>query len=213
MKKLFVFGGTGHIGQGLVREANSRGYTVVAAARDLASVPDIDGVTWQAVDASNPESVKAAVQGSVAVLASVSGRKSGHDSVPAIAGLLLDVLPEVDVQRLLWVGGAGTLEVAPGLQVIDTPDFPAEWKPEAQAQGEALAVFRDSRSSVNWTYFSPAALIEPGERTARYRVGDDDRLLVDGEGNSRISIEDFAVALIDEIDLVRYPRKRVNIAY
>src|SRR6185312_9072417 len=127
-----------------------------------------------------------AAHGSDAVIASLSARRDGNnDSVPAAARTLLDNLPKAGVRRLLWVGGAGSLETAPGVKVIDDPNFPAAWKPEAEAQGRALDVFRTSHADVDWTYVSPAALIEDGERSGKYRVGGD-QLLVDGNGVSRI---------------------------
>ena len=99
-----------------------------------------------------------------------------------------------------------------GERVIDDPHFPAAWKPEAEAQGKALDVFRASAGNPVWTYISPAALIEPGERTGKYRVGGE-QLLVDAEGNSRISIADYAVALLDRVEKQDAANKRITVAY
>jgi putative NADH-flavin reductase len=212
MSKILVLGATGHIGLELVREAVQRGHQVTAAAREVAQAPAIEGVHWVALDAGQPAALQAALQGQDAVLAAVSGRKSGHDTVPAIAAQLLQALPAAGVQRLLWVGGAGSLEVAPGVKVIDSPDFPADWKPEALGQSAALEVLRASSGTVDWTFFSPAALIEPGARSGQYRVGGE-QLLLDEQGRSRISISDFAVALLDALEQGKYLRQRVGIAY
>jgi putative NADH-flavin reductase len=147
------------------------------------------------------------------VVASISARSDGDfASVAKNAGILLDALPKAGVKRLLWVGGAGSLEVAPGVKVIDDPHFPEAWKPEALAQAEALDLFRTSSADVDWTYISPAALIEPGERTGKYRIGGD-QLLVDANGVSRISIEDYAAALLDRAEKNDAPRKRITVAY
>jgi putative NADH-flavin reductase len=94
-------------------------------------------------------------------------------------------------------GGAGSLYVEDDVRLMDTPDFHDEWKPEAQAQADALDTYRATDTDVEWTYVSPGALLEPGERTGEYRTGGD-RLLTDDDGHSRISMEDFAIAMIDE---------------
>ncbi|GLQ90024.1 hypothetical protein GCM10007898_35990 [Dyella flagellata] len=148
-----------------------------------------------------------------AVVASLSARRNGNsDTLPHAAQTLLEALNGSDLKRLLWVGGAGSLETAAGVKVIDDPHFPAAWKPEAQAQGRALDVFRASKADVDWTFISPAALIEDGERTGKYRVGGD-QLLVDERGVSRITIADYAVALLDQLDRKDSLKKRIAVAY
>jgi len=114
---------------------------------------------------------------------------------------------EAGVRRLLVVGGAGGLEVAPDTRLVDTPDFPADWKPEAIAHTEALDYYR-SVEDLDWTFVSPAAFIHPGERTGRYRLGGD-QLLVDDNGNSEVSAEDYAIAIADLLETVR-PRARTD---
>ncbi len=121
-------------------------------------------------------------------------------------------LKAAGVKRLIVVGGAGSLEVAPGVQVVDTPEFPAAWKGIALAHRDALEVYRKEGGELEWTYFSPPALIEPGERTGKFRVGSD-QLLVDGTGQSQISAEDYAIALLDEVETPRHVRKRFTAAY
>lgn len=212
--KIALFGATGHIGQGILDEALSRGYDVVAIVRDPARLPQKNAKLKVVTgDVANASTWLDAVHGADAVVASLSARRDGNlDSVPGNAGVLLDNLPKAGVKRLLWVGGAGTLEVAPGKRVIDDPHFPAEWKPEAEAQGKALEVFRASKSPVEWTYISPAAMIQPGDRTGHYRVGGE-QLLVDAEGNSKISIADYAVALLDRIEKQDAANRRITVAY
>ena len=210
--KVFVFGASGMVGQALVQEALRRGHQVTAAARDVSRAAASPGVTLKQVDAGNESAVREAVAGSDAVIAAVSGRKSGHDTIPAIARNLLAALPAAGVQRLLWVGGAGSLEVAPGVRLVDAPDFPAAYKDEALGQGRALDVFRASTSPLNWTFVSPAALLQPGERTGHYRTGGD-QLLRDAAGNSQISVADFAAAMLDELERNAHPRQRMTAAY
>jgi hypothetical protein len=117
---------------------------------------------------------------------------------------------QAGVPRLLIVGGAGSLEVEPGVQLLDTPQFPREWKGIAIAHRDALEIYR--QSDIDWTYFSPAIFIEPGERTGKYRVGGDE-VLMDSKGQSRISAEDYAVAMLDEVEKPKLHRRRVTIAY
>jgi putative NADH-flavin reductase len=115
------------------------------------------------------------------------------------------------VRRLVIVGGSGSLEVAPGVRLLDTPEFNDEWKPEALQQADALAVCR-SVEDLDWTYVSPGAWIHPGERTGRYRLGGD-QLLVDEHGNSEISAEDYAVAIADLLEQGGHARERITAAW
>jgi len=212
--KIALFGATGHLGQGILEEALARGYDVTAIVRDPARLAQRnDKLKVVTGDVAQPASWLDAVRGADAVVASLSARRDGNpDSVPANAAVLLDNLPKAGVKRLLWVGGAGSLEVAPGVKVIDDPHFPDAWKPEANAQGKALDVFRASQADVDWTYVSPAALIEDGERSGKYRVGGD-QLLVDASGVSRITVPDYAVALLDRIEKHDALRQRITVAY
>lgn len=212
--KLVLFGATGHLGQGILDEALARGHEVIAVVRDASRLSQRhDRLTVVTGDVAQPASWTDAARGSEAAIASLSARRDQDAGrVPGYARTLLDHLPDAGITRLTWVGGAGTLEVAPGRRVIDDPDFPAAWKPEAEAQGEALAAFRAYRGPLEWTYVSPAALIEPGERTGAYRVGGE-QLLVDAQGSSRISIADYAVALLDRVERRDAADRRITVAY
>ncbi|KRE89365.1 NAD-dependent dehydratase [Frateuria sp. Soil773] len=212
--KIALFGATGHLGRGILDEALARGHDVVAIVRDPARL-DASHAHLRVVtgDVGQPATWLDAVRGADAAVASLSARRDGNnDSLPANARLLLDNLPRAGVKRLVWVGGAGSLETAPGVRVIDDPGFPAAWKPEAEGQAKALEVFRASPADVDWTYVSPAALIEDGERSGTYRIGGD-RLLVDAAGNSRITVPDYAVALLDRVEKNDATRQRITVAY
>ncbi|HFG2243613.1 TPA: NAD(P)-dependent oxidoreductase [Vibrio cholerae] len=211
--KVAILGASGWIGSHLAAEAKMRGHEVVAVVRDPAKVT-LKGVAVQQLDILNPESsLKSVLEGVDAVVASIGGRAAGnHEMVAKTAQRLLNELPQAGVARLLWVGGAGSLEVAPGVKLVTVPGFPEEYKGEALAQGEALEVFRASNSDVNWTFVSPAAEIFPGDKQGQYRVGGD-QLLTDSEGNSRISVADYVVALIDELEYAEHPRQRIGVAY
>jgi len=212
--KIALFGANGHLGRVILQEALQRGHDVVAVVRDPARLSlDDPKLTVVAGNAGDSASFDGAIAGADVAVASLSGRRDADAaSVPRYARVLLDALPRAGVARLVWVGGAGSLEVAPGVRVIDDPNFPAVWKPEALAQADALQVFRESDGAVDWTYVSPAALIEPGERSGRYRIGGD-QLLVDAEGVSRITIADYAVAVVDRIEKDDARRTRITVAY
>jgi uncharacterized protein len=189
--KLIVFGATGVLGTRLVAEASARGHSVTEASRS------------SGVDATDAAAVAAAAAGHDAALSAVTQHSS--------PGVLVDVARALlaglgDVGRLVVAGGAGSLLVD-GVRLVDTPDFHEEWKPEALAQADALEVYRAYEGPVEWSYVSPGALLAPGERMGTYRTGGDE-LLVASDGRSHISMEDFAVAMVDEAESLRHPRAR-----
>jgi putative NADH-flavin reductase len=212
--KVAIFGATGMIGGAIAQEALQRHHHVTAIVRDpvrlAMSNANLEVVTG---DIFEGDEVLDAIQRKDAVIASISGRRDGNPEVIVEgAKALLEVFPQSGARRLIWIGGAGTLESPSGGRVMDAPDFPAEWKPEAEAQAEALEVFRSSGSNVDWTYVSPPAVIAPGKRTGHYRLGGD-QLLTDERGESRISVADFAVAVIDILERPEGIRKRITVAY
>ncbi len=213
--KIALFGATGNVGQRLLQESLERGHDVTAIVRDPARLTvSNDHLAVVTGDATDEPSIIETVRGHDAVIASISGRRDGNaEHIPGAARALLTALPEANVNRLIWVGGAGSLEVAPGIKMVDTPNFPDAYKVEALAQDESLNLFRAaSDDGIEWTFLSPAALLEPGQRTGKFRLGGD-QLITDAEGNSRISIEDFAVALIDEVETPHHIRQRFTVAY
>ncbi|URL59680.1 NAD(P)H-binding protein [Luteibacter flocculans] len=210
--KIVLFGATGNIGKVILDEALARGHQVTAVVRDPTRVASTHAsLSVVTGDVGHPESYAQVLRGADAAIASLNDH-ADPANVPKQAGLLLGALTEAGVPRFAWVGGAGSLEVSPGVRVIDDPHFPDAWKPSANAQIAALDVFRASDAKVDWTYISPAAELAPGERTGAYRLGDD-RLLVDAEGHSRISIADFAIGVLDRIERGDAPKKRVTFAY
>ena len=212
--KLVLFGATGHIGHAILDEALARGHDVTAVVRDAARLKQQHDRLHVVVGTVEQTAIWLAyAKYADAVIASLSARSSGdYNEVPLTAQTLLDTLNGTNVKRLLWVGGAGSLEAAPGVKVIDDPHFPAAWKPEAEAQARALEVFRASKADVDWTYISPAAMIEDGERTGHYRVGGE-QLLKDDKGVSRITVPDYAVALLDRLEKDDARRQRITVAY
>lgn len=211
--KVAILGASGWIGNTIANEAKSRGHEVVALVRDPSKLTESGFDVRQFDLQDNQADLNTAVNGVDAVIASIGGRALGnHDIVKQTAEMLLNQLPNTGVNRLLWVGGAGSLEVAPGVRLISTPEFPAEYKGEATAQGQALDTFNASNSLVNWTFISPAAEIFPGDVLGHYRIGGE-QLLTDNEGRSHISVADYAKAMIDELEVSKYPQQRIGIAY
>ena len=125
--------------------------------------------------------------------------------------LLLAAVRESGVKRYFVVGGAGSLEVAPGRKLIDTPEFPAAYKAEAGKGGEFLDLLRQSAGDLDWTFLSPSAMFVPGERTGKFRLGKD-QLLTNEKGSS-ISFEDYAIAAVDELEKPQHIRQRFTIGY
>ncbi|AIF48706.1 NAD(P)-dependent oxidoreductase [Dyella japonica] len=212
--KIALFGATGHVGHAILDEALSRGDDVTAIVRDPARLAHPDPrVTVVTGDIATPATWLDAVRGADAVVVSISARRDGsNDAFPTIASTVLDNLPKAGVKRLVWVGGAGSLETAPGVRVVDDPKFPEAWKGEALGQSKALDVFRQYKGDVEWTFISPAALLEDGPRTGKYRVGGD-QLLVDAHGKSHISVPDYAAALLDRVEKNDARKQRITVAY
>ncbi|KJR30737.1 NAD-dependent dehydratase [Vibrio navarrensis] len=210
--KVAVLGASGWIGSQIVEEAVTRGHQVIALVRNPSAIERQD-VEVRQLDVLTEQDFAQALQGVDTVIASIGGRAAGnHDMVERSAAKLLEQLPNAGVKRLLWVGGAGSLEVAPGVQLVTVPDFPAEYKDEALAQSQALQVFRNSDSPLNWTFVSPAAEIFPGEKVGQFRVGGD-QLLTDAQGHSKISVADFASAMLDELETAKHAKQRISVAY
>lgn len=206
--KILLLGATGMVGSRVAAEARNRGHEVTGVTRSGS-----DGT--QAAHAKDADAIARLAAGHDAVVMSIIPPRDGSDPT---AGLLesargvLDGTRRAGVRRLVIVGGAGSLEVAPGVRLVDTPEFPQEYKAEALAQAELLGVIREQADDLEWTYISPAIVIEPGERTGDYRTGGD-HVVFDAEGNSRISAEDFAIALVDLLEKGEAIRRRVTFAH
>jgi len=211
--KIAVFGAGGAIGRAITGELLARGHTVVAVTRTSAPVP---GLVVQVAtgDAADPASVAKLAAGQDAVVSAVGPHRGAEDEEDSLVGAamgLIDGLRQAGVRRLVVVGGAGSLEVTPGTRLVDTPGFPPAAKPAALAHAEALDVYREAED-LDWTCVSPAAVIEPGERSGTFRIGGD-QLLTDAAGHSRISIPDFAIAVADVLERGEAIRRRVTVAY
>lgn len=198
-----VLGASGRAGSEIVKELVARGHEVIAIARKPEAIPALPGVTAKAGDAADPAALVPLIRGADAVISAL------HFDVSAAT--LLSALKQAGVGRLLVTGGAASLEVAPGVRLIDTPEFPEAWKGAAQG-GIAFLDALKGETEIDWTFFSPAAFIFEGPRLGSYRGGKD-QLVTDDKGESRISFADYAIAMVDELEQHRYPRARFTAGY
>ncbi len=205
MSRVAVLGISGRVGSRIATELLRRGHAVTGIARGVDTVSARPGLVVKAADATQPEAVAAILRGHDALISAM--RFVGGITGPA----LITAARHAGIQRVLVVGGAGSLLIAPGVALIDSPDFPAAYKAEAAAARFFLEALR-TEPVLDWTFLSPSALLEPGERTGRFRLGADE-LLVDVQGKSHISMEDYAVALVDELEHPRHIRRRFTVGY
>jgi putative NADH-flavin reductase len=215
--KIVVFGATGNVGQRVVAEALRRGHEVVGVVRDPSAVQSPDKRAGLVKgDATNADDVARVARGADAVVSAISPRPNARGlpapSLAANSRALIKGLRAAKVKRVLYVGGASSLEVAPGKALADMPDFPEAYREEAREGREALGIWRNEAKGLDWTYLSPAAEIAPGKRTGKYRTTQD-HLLKDDSGRSFITFEDYAVAVLDELEHPQHVGKRFGVAY
>ena len=208
--KVVIIGASGFIGTALLNEALERGHEVTAVVRNPEKITITHPkLTVKKGDVGDANTVAELVAGNEAVISSFNA----HDTptyLKMIQGLA-DGIRKAGIKRILLVSGAGSLEIAPGKQVLDKPDFPEEWKGSAIATREGFYWLRQQHD-LDWTVFSPAAYIFPGERTGSFRLGKY-TLVTDAEGHSKISNKDYAVAMIDELEKNQHVKARFTAAY
>jgi uncharacterized protein len=202
--KVALIGASGNVGSRILAELVARGHHVTAIARHPDKFAPQDHVTPVKGDVSDQNELGRLIAGHDAVISAVRFLDSDPQK-------LIAAVQQARAPRYLVVGGAGSLEVAPGVKLYDSPQFPPEYKPEAVKGGDFLNLLRNERT-LAWTFLSPSALFGPGERTAKFRLGTD-QLLADDQGNSSISYEDFAVALVDELEKPAHTRQRFTVGY
>lgn len=211
--RVLLFGASGRIGRRIADERLGRGHEVTGVSRS-GEVDGVDDPGFEAVagDATDPDRVAELAEGHDAVASALGPREDEEPGVlPEMAEAVVEGLGRTDVDRLVWVGGAGGLEVAPGTLLVDTEEFPDAAEPVARAGIEALGVFRGS-DDLDWLYVAPAAIIEPGERTGGYRTAEGE-LVVDEDGESYVTMEDYAIAFADELERGDRSRVAIGVGY
>jgi putative NADH-flavin reductase len=201
--RVALIGASGQGGSRLLAELTRRGHQVTAIARQPDKIAVGPGVTAKKGDVFDKAGLVHLLRGHDAVVSAVHFTASDPK-------LLIEAVKEAGVKRYFVVGGAGSLEVAPGVKLVDTPHFPAAYKAEATKGGEFLDLLHKERQ-LEWTFLSPSAMIGPGERRGKFRLGKD-QLLTTDKGSS-ISWEDYAIAAVDELEKPAHVRQRFTVGY
>ena len=219
MKNVLLIGATGFVGTAILNELVARGHKVTAIVRSMESVkvnnPKIEYVV---ADATNPAELAALAKGKDAVISAYNpgwGNPRQYEETLENYPKIVEGAKQSGVRRLLIVGGAGTLFVKPGVRLIDTGTLPAEWLPGVKSLGEFYLNTLMKEDGIDWIFFSPAGNLgnmTTGVRTGKYRLGKDD-MIFDDKGESFISVEDYAVAMVDELEHENHHKERFTAAY
>lgn len=206
--KIAIIGATGYVGKGILAESLARDHDVTAISSRPDVLPKHARLAPVQGDVTAPDQLALLVADHHVV---ISAFNPGKDPSGGGTRSIVNAVKRAGVERLLVVGGAGSLEIATGRRVIDEAGFPPEWKDGATRTAAFLDQLRDE-TELDWVFVSPAMMLTPGTRTGTYRVGGD-QLMTDEEGESRISLEDYAVAMLDEAERPRHHRQRFSVAY
>lgn len=216
MKNVVLIGASGFVGTAILNELLHRGNKVTAIVRnpEKITINDSNLVVFKA-DVSNVEALTNICKGKDAVISAYNPGWTNpniYEETLKNYPVILKAVKQAGVKRLLCVGGAGTLFCAPGIRVVDAGVIPAEIMGGVKSLGEFYLNSLCNEKEIDWVFFSPAGTLEPGQRTGIFRLGKDD-LIVDENGNSHISVEDYAVAMIDELEQENHHQERFTIGY
>lgn len=216
MKEIVIIGASGFVGSAILNEALNRGYKVKAVVRSCEKITlKNDNLTVVSADVSSEKVVADVCKGAESVISAYNPGWSNPDiysETLAVYPTILAGAKKSGVKRLLCVGGAGTLFCAPGLRVVDAGVIPEEIMPGVKSLGEFYLNILNNEKEIDWVFFSPAGNLAPGKRTGQFRLGKDD-LIVNDKGESKISVEDYAVAMIDELENKVHHKERFTIGY
>ena len=219
MKDIILIGASGFVGSAILEEALNRGHKVTALVRNPEKIQvKNENLTVLAVDATDVEALSKVVAGKDAVISAYNpgwGNPRLYEEILENYPKIIEGVKKAGVQRLLVVGGAGVLYVQPGMRLMDSGTLPAELMPAVRGEGELFLNVLSKENDIDWVYFAPAANLgnlTKGVRTGKYRLGTD-TLLVDEKGDSFISVEDYAVAMIDELEQEAHHKALFTAAY
>jgi uncharacterized protein len=213
--KIAIIGATGYVGSAVLNEALQRGHEVTAIARNTDQITTKNAkLKIVSADIDDSENLAKILTGNDAVVSAFNAGWTNpnlyNDFIKGCEAIQ-QATKLSGVKRLLVVGGAGSLEIAPGLQLVDTPEFPAQWKSGATAARDYLNIIKKEKD-LDWTFLSPAIELHPGKRTGVFRLGADQPVF-DDKNQGEISVEDLAVAIIDELEENRFIKRRFTVGY
>jgi len=216
MKKIVLIGASGFVGSAILNEALDRGHNVIAVVRHPDRIKTVhQHLIVKQIDASSADKVAEVCKGADAVISSYNpGWKNPEiaKETTIVYKAIIEGVKKSGVKRLLVVGGAASLFVSPGKRLMDAGVIPESFQPAVRALADVYLTDLKDENSLDWVFFSPAGIIEPGLRTGKFRLGKDD-LVVDEKGVSKISVQDYAVAMIDELEKPAHHRERFTIGY
>lgn len=216
VKKVVLTGASGFVGSDILNEVLNRGFEVTAVVRHPAKIKiQNENLKVVKVDVSSLNEVAEVCKGADAVISAFNPGWSNpniYDETIKVYLTIVNGIKKAGINRSLMVGGAGSLFIAPGLRLMDSGEVPENILPGVKALGEFYLNFLKKEKKVDWVFFSPAADMRPGVRTGRYRLGKDD-MIIDIVGNSHISVEDYAAAMIDELEHPKHHQERFTIGY
>jgi len=216
MKNVVLIGASGFVGSAILNELLTKGHKVTAIVRNPQKI-NVENPNLAVIkaDVSDTNTLINACKGKDAVISAYNpGWTNPHIYEETLRNypLILDAVKQSGAKRLLCVGGAGTLFCAPGLRVVDSGVIPEAIMGGVKSLGEFYLNTLMNEKDIDWIFFSPAGTLEPGQRTGKFRLGKDD-LIVDENGTSHISVEDYAVAMIDELENPKHHYERFTIGY
>lgn len=216
MKNVTLIGASGFVGTAILNELLARGHRVTAVVRNPGKIGiESPSLTVVQADVTDTSALVAACKGRDAVISAYNPGWTNpniYEETLRNYPLILEAVRQSGVRRLLCVGGAGTLFCAPGLRVVDSGVIPEAIMGGVRSLGEFYLNTLMNEKEIDWIFFSPAGTLEPGKRTGKFRLGKDD-LIVDENGNSHISVEDYAVAMVDELENPKHHYERFTIGY
>lgn len=217
MKNVVLIGATGFVGSAILNELLSRGHKVTAVVRNASKLAKHDNLTAVEEDVANVDAIAKLADGKDAIISAYNpgwaNPNIAHDTLTNYPKIV-EAAKKARVPRLLIVGGAGTLFVKPGLRVVDSGAIPAEIMDGVRSLGDFYLNILSKEQDIDWVFFSPAGAFDPkGERTGKFRLGKDDLIVDPKTGSSHISVEDYAVAMVDELERPAHHKERFTIGY
>ncbi len=210
--QIALIGATGNIGQEIAKEILAKQHALTVLTRPDKTLPEaFAGLPQRAVDLLNSAALAEAIKGHDVLASAFAPTQANPGQLSDVTRSLIAATRTAGVKRLVVIGGAGSLEVAPGVQLVDTPQFPAAYKQIALAHRAAFDILREV-NDLDWTFFAPAAMIGPGEKKGGYRVGADS-LIANAKGESAISYPDYAEAFVGELEQGAHRKSIITVAY